>query len=90
MEYTEQDYLDFDLFQGEEGELSLRTVKMVVARKTHKCFFGLGAYADGHEIPKGGYHRYEKALVDGDFWGEYRVCTDCMDKYLSELDGDNE
>mgnify|MGYP003346889291 CR=1 FL=1 len=34
--------------------------------------------------------RYEKALIDGSFWGRYYVCLPCMDKWLAEVLGDTE
>lgn len=87
LKYTEDEYKNVDLFQGEESELSCVVVKMVRARKEHKCFGGLGDYGDGHVIHKGDLYRYESALVDGDFFGKYRLCIPCMDKWL---DGDIE
>ncbi len=24
----------------------------------------------------------ERALVDGSFWGEYRMCLPCLDRYI--------
>jgi hypothetical protein len=84
--YTEQDYIDFDLFFGEEANITCRTVKLVKVRKPHPCFFG--ANGDGHSIGQGIYARHEKALVDGDYWGSYYLCIPCMDREIADLRGD--
>lgn len=34
--------------------------------------------------------RHDRALVDSDYWGQYRVCLPCMDKFLSGLRGADE
>ena len=34
------------------------------------------------------YLSYEKALVDGDFFGTYRLCLNCIDKFMKEEDED--
>jgi hypothetical protein len=86
MKHTDQDYLDFDPCEGDEAEISCRTVALRKAKKEHPCFFGLGNYGDGHTIKPGDRYRYEQALVDGSFWGKYRVCIPCMDKYISQYE----
>lgn len=83
MKYTEEDYLSLDPFQGDEAELSCRTVKMKKARKKHKCYSLTGN--QDHFIEKGETYRYEKALVDRSFFGEYRMCLKCLDKWLDDL-----
>lgn len=90
LEFDESDYLRFDPCEGDEGEITCRTVKLVHARKEHACFMGAGHYGDGHTIKPGDLYRYEKALVDGDFWGQYRVCVPCMNKWLHEIQGDED
>ena len=85
MKFAEEDYLNFSPYEGEDGEVSCRTVKLVKANKEHDCFFGLGSYGDGHKISKGDVYRYEKELIDGDFFGSYKVCVKCMDEYLTDL-----
>lgn len=87
MKYSKDDYLNFDLFQGEEAEITCRNFKMVKAKKEHACFFGLGSYGDGHTIKAGENYRYETGLVDGSFWGKYRCCIKCLDKHISEMEG---
>jgi len=85
--YSEPDYLDHDLFFGEEADITCRTVKLVTTRKAHPCFFG-EASGDGHSIAPGELARHEKALVDSDYWGSYYVCIPCMDREIADLRGD--
>lgn len=81
-----KEYLSYDPFYGEEADLTCRTLKIVKARKDHVCF-SLDGKQD-HNINKGDYYRYEKALVDGDFFGTYRLCLNCIDKFMKEEDED--
>lgn len=85
MKYTENEYLDYDAFQGDETDVSMKTVKLVKARKNHRCFTFPGETP--HDIQKGDTYRYEKALIDSDYWGEYRMCLHCCDRWLDELNG---
>lgn len=78
--HTETEYLGADPFQGDESELSCRTVTIRKARKDYLCY-GLGGRQD-HGIQKGNFYRHEKARVDGSFWGEYRICLQCIDAWL--------
>lgn len=87
---TDQDRLNYDLFAGEDGELSCRTVVIRTAQKEHPCFGGLGRDGDGHTIKPGERYRHERAFVDRSFWGEYRICLRCLDKELSELMGEDD
>lgn len=80
--HSEADYLSYDPFMGDEAELTCRTKKIVKAKKTHTCF-SLNGKQD-HSIEPGTYYRYERALVDGDFWGQYRICLGCMDRFISD------
>lgn len=84
MKYTEHQILDYDPFFGDEGELSLHTKKLVKVRKQHSCFFGLGSYANkpNHKIEIGDPARFEKALVDGDYFGRYYMCIPCLEKEI--------
>ena len=84
---TDEEYLSFDLFSGEEGELSLRHVEIRTARKQHQCFGHDGTLS--HAIEPGQRYRHEKALVDGSFFGQYRVCLSCLDKMISKFEGDD-
>lgn len=83
LRYPEQEYVDFDLFAGDEGDLTCRTVKLVKVRKPHACFFGING--DGHQIAPGDHARHERALVDGDFWGSYYVCIPCLNREIADL-----
>lgn len=84
--YTEQDYVSFDPFFGEDADITCRTVKLVKVRKPHACFFGLNG--DGHQIAAGDQARHEKALVDSDYWGSYYLCIPCLNREIAELRGD--
>lgn len=86
--HTEQEYIDVDLFQGDEAELSCYMVKLVKTRKSHACFFGING--DGHQIAPGDHARHERALVDGDYWGSYYVCIPCLDREIAVLNGDDD
>ena len=88
MNITDNDRLEYDIMAGDDAELRCRTAKMRTAAKEHSCFGGLGNDGDGHTIKKGERYRYERALVDGDFWGEYRVCIACLDKWIADLNSD--
>ena len=85
MKFSEDDYLRFDPCGGDDCQVSCRTVKLVVARNKHACFLGTTLYGDQHMINPGDRYRYEKALIDGDYWGRYRVCIPCMDKWFEEI-----
>lgn len=81
MKHPEREYLRYDPFEGDRDvDIRCRTVKLVKTRKPQKC---MDPYSHTmHEIPVGTVARYEQALVDGDFWGRYYVCVECMDKWL--------
>ena len=90
MTHTDEERLDFDPFAGDEAELSLRTVRIRTARKEHPCY-ALPERRDGHTIKPGERYRHERARVDGEFWGDYRLCLACCDQWLDEINGpDNE
>lgn len=90
MAITDEDRLEYSIFQGEDGDIRLHTKHMRTAAKEHPCFGGLGSHGDGHTIKKGDCYRHDRARVDGDFWGEYRICTRCLDKWIAELNGDED
>lgn len=81
-QHTDADYINTDPFFGEEAELTCRTVTIRKARKIHPCF-GLTGEQD-HSIQPGQRYRYERALVDGSFWGDYKICLHCMDGFMSD------
>lgn len=87
MSRTDQEYIRFDPFFGEEGEISLRSVKLRTARKPHQCFLSLGRDRSPHSIQPGQRYREERALVDGDYFGRYCMCLTCIDRELNELEG---
>lgn len=89
MSRTDSEYLEYDPFLGDEGELSCRNAAILTARKEYPCLGGMGD-GDGHTIKPGDRYRYETALVDGDFWGTYRICLPCIDKWIRELEGDGD
>lgn len=86
MKYEEDDYLSLNMFEDQDAELSCQQIKMRKARKRHVCF-SLDGKQD-HFIEKGETYRYEKALVDCSFFGQYRLCLKCLDKWLDELYGE--
>lgn len=86
MNRPDSDYLEHDPFCGDDGDLTCRNVAIRTARKEYACFGGAGD-GDGHTIKPGDRYRYETALVDGDFWGTYRICLPCIDKWIRELEG---
>lgn len=87
---TDAEYIAHDPFSGDDATITCRTVGIRTARKEHACFGGQGQYGDGHTIKPGDRYREEKALVDGDYWGRYRLCLACLDKWISELEGDED
>ena len=87
MQVTDEDYINHDPFCGDESELSCRSVSLRKARKEHLCFTLDGK--QDHNIKVGERYRYEKALVDKSFWGEYRICLKCTDKFIA-LDSEDE
>lgn len=78
---TTSDYINADPFSGDEAELTCRTVAIRTARKEHSCY-GLSGRCD-HTIKPGQQYRHERARIDGSFWGEYRICLSCMDKFIA-------
>lgn len=86
MSHTDAERLAFDPFEGDEAELKLRTVHMRTARKEYPCY-ALANRRDGHTIKPGDRYRHERALVDGEFWGNYRLCLTCCDAWLDEIKG---
>lgn len=87
---TEADsvYINYDPFEGDRDvEISLRSVKIVTTRKQQQCMRPEGGI---HAIEPGTKARYEKALVDGDYWGRYYTCVECMDRWLASVGIRNE
>lgn len=87
----ESRYVNHDPFDGDrDADLRLVQVRMVTTRKPHKCLGSIAGEVGPHDIPVGTRARFEKALVDGDYWGRYYVCTACMDRELSVAEGDDD
>lgn len=89
MSRPDSEYLEYDPFFGDEGELTCRNAAIRTARKEYPCLGGLGD-GDGHTIKPGDRYRYETARVDGDFWSTYRICLTCLDRCLQELEDEDD
>lgn len=88
MKYTNEEYINCDLFEGERDvDIRCRTVKIVKVRKEQICHISRHDGSEGHPVKKGELARCEKALIDGDFWGSYYCCIPCLDKELDEENG---
>jgi hypothetical protein len=85
MQFPEADYLRYDPCEGSDAVITLRKVKLRTARISHACFLGTAPGGDNHQIQPGEIYRSERALVDGDYWGHYKVCVPCMDKWLADV-----
>ncbi len=85
---TDADYISHDPFQGDEADLKCRTVGIRTARKEHSCFSMPGTAA--HTIKPGERYRHERARVDNSFWGDYRICLNCLDSWIAEVNGEGE
>ncbi|MCP4569395.1 MAG: hypothetical protein GY841_17610 [FCB group bacterium] len=89
MRYSAAEYTGLDLFEGDmdNGE-EYATIKLVKTRKEHRCH--LSFYENDsnkeHNVKKGEYARFEKALYEGE-WVSYYCCVECMDKWLDETYG---
>jgi hypothetical protein len=43
-----------------------------------------------YALKPGDRYRYEQALIDSDYWGRYRVCLPCIDKFLRDFRGEDD
>ena len=78
MKYDESEYILYDPFEGDKDQnIRLRQVRMVTTRKEHQCV----GNDNKHTIPTGTKVRFEKALVDGEWWS-WRMCIHCIDAWL--------
>lgn len=87
--FTDAEYLNVDLFQGNDSELTCRSVKLVVTRKAHACH----AFADSAPcaIAPGSRARHERARIDGSFWGSYYACLPCLKRTIAgDFDADDD
>lgn len=80
MKHPDHLYLQ-DPFSADDSEVACKRVKLVKGRKQYSCFT-LGDGTPPHIIEAGELHRYESALIDSDYWGQYRVCLNCMNKFI--------
>ena len=81
--HSDQTYINFEPFPGDESDISVQTIKIRTARKQHVCY-SLDGKMD-HTIEPGQRYRFEKALIDRSYWGEYKICLKCIDDYIDEL-----
>ncbi|POS05300.1 hypothetical protein C3Y08_25085 [Burkholderia gladioli] len=89
MRATDDDYLRFDPFEGDEAAIACRRVRLVNVRKDRPCFIGLLNHAE-HSIKAGERARAESALIDSSFWSRTYVCLPCMDKWIEDVSGTGE
>jgi len=80
--YSDEQYIGADPFFGDESARTCVNVTIRTARKAHVCF-DLNGKQD-HGIQPGERYRFERARVDGSFWGEYKLCLVCMDKFIDD------
>lgn len=81
--YTDEEYINYDPFFGDEADLKCVTTSIRKAKKDYVCY-GL-AGEQKHLIHVDDRYRHEKAFVDDSFWGEYRICLKCMDKFIEDV-----
>lgn len=82
--YTDQDYIDFDPYDGDFGAgVRMETVKVVTVRKAHACMAGNLYGFRPHNIEPGERARYAKFLMDGR-WEESYVCLPCIERWIEE------
>jgi hypothetical protein len=83
-QHSDEEYILTDPFFGDEAERTCVSVTVKTARKEHACFSIDGK--QDHSIAPGQRYRHERARIDGSFWGEYKICLDCMDKFMDDED----
>jgi hypothetical protein len=86
--HSDEEYIGTDPFFGDEAERTCVNTTIRTARKAHVCY-GLDGKGD-HSIQPGERYRFERARIDGSFWGEYKICLRCMDKFIDDDHGDDE
>lgn len=84
--YSNQEYINFDLFAGDESKVECETSKIVTCRKEHECY---GSYFPDwkgkiHKIKVGDRARFDHALVEGK-WCGYYLCIPCLNKWIKEM-----
>ncbi len=83
MKYKPEDYsiVDSGFYGLANEDVDNYKEKLVRCRKIHKC---MGCEK---EIPIGAYAIRETGFMDGRPVSSY-TCTDCMDKWLDEINGE--
>ena len=81
--YSDEEYIAFNPYEGDDGKVSCQTIIIRRARKTHACFIGAINATAGHAINPGDRYRDETCLVDNDHWVRFRCCLSCIDNWLS-------
>lgn len=78
--FSEHSYLTFDPYAGDRDvDVRARSPRIVKTKTAHEYIFG-----ETHKIQRGQLARYEKAIVDGEWWSGY-VCLECLDKWFIEM-----
>lgn len=84
MKYKPEDYSIADTgFYSLSDEVDNYQEKLVKCRKVHTCM------SCANEIPAGKYAIRETGFMDGSPVSAY-TCIDCMDKWLDEINGEDE
>lgn len=84
--YPDQFYIQYDPFEGDRDvDVKMRTVRIVKARKEHKCWMGMCSPEKPHTINVGDRCRYERALIDSEKWCGYYICLPCIDAWLKDV-----
>ena len=83
IKYTDEEYINYDPFFGDEADLKCVTTSIRKAKKDYVCYGIAGEQK--HLIHVGDRYRHEKAFVDDSFWGEYRICLKCMGKFIGDM-----
>lgn len=90
MSESDQEYINYDPFEGDDSEITCRKVAIRTARKEHDCYaITLNGKEPQHRIKVGQRYRHETARVDGEF-GSWKMCLECIDKDIKDLDDDDE
>ena len=82
MKYTDEQYLGFDISEGDRIDIRCRTRKLVKVRADHECC--MSGPGENHVIPKGVVALYDKAIVEGE-WQTAYICIPCIDKWYDDL-----
>ena len=84
--YSDQEYLNIDLFGCDESKVECESSKMVKCRKEHECYGSYFPSYEGniHKIKIGEKARHDKAIVEGR-WEGYYLCIPCLNRYIKML-----